>query len=516
MKKICKYFIKQSLCFLLTVVFIFGSIPGFALPVFGSSADNLEDTDAFDAIGIDTSTPEDVDLSSTDNPYGTDRINILPVYELFEGYMGNDGKQNSILYGDNAEMLVSQNTFYNDQDELKNGGSFTTSMAAFSAASGDFTGSEQDDMLVSVAAGDWDRESEDEHTKKGAHAGIHLYITNPKTGETSPVKTLINNNDTSFIGNIGRYDEEDFSEAPYQLQNYLQVETGDFDGDNIDEIAVYVPQGGGGTSTSNSRVEIYKLKYSSTAGDRPADNYLDMREWELAWTYYFYEGYYVSNMVSLLSGDFNRDGTDDLAMSWGVYYSSDYKNESKAVILYGDNENRMLQEDKWFDLSYGNSQIVRAAFAYGDVNGDNTDEVILGGQSEDDINNGIMYTRIINMYTYNGDSDSFVTYSSNNFNLIEFENEDGDLEPLGDGKYYSSPAMAANIAAVRFGGKGTDYYIYLDSVLYSYGQNGLEIYDMLEDPEYGGLQTFYNDSRIPAGTAGITEQHKEMVRYYVE
>ncbi|MGI6685966.1 MAG: FG-GAP repeat domain-containing protein [Bacillota bacterium] len=307
-------------------------------------------------------------------------------------------------------------------------------------------------MVVTVAAGNWDTSSADNATAKGAHAGIYLYVTNPVTGATSSVKPLLKTD--SFIGNIGRYQEEDFSEAPYQLQNYLQVETGDFDGDGIDEIVVYIPQGGGGGSaTSNSRVEVYKLNYTSTPGDTPESNYLNMGKWEKAWTYSFFEGYYVSNMVSLLAGDFNRDGTDDLAMTWGVYYSKDYKNNSKAVILYGDDKNKMLQKDKWFDLSYGNSQIVRAAFAYGDVNGDNTSEVILGGQSEDDINNGIMDTRIINMYTYNGDLDSFIPYSSNNFNLVEFEDENGEMQPRGDGKYYSSPAMAANIAAVRLGGK---------------------------------------------------------------
>ncbi|MEA1961180.1 MAG: VCBS repeat-containing protein [Bacillota bacterium] len=195
-------------------------------------------------------------------------------------------------------------------------------------------------MVVTVAAGKWDTSSVDDATKKGAHAGIYLYLTNPVTGATSSVKTLLKT--SSYIGNIGKYDEEDFGEAPYQLQNYLQVKTGDFDGDGIDEIAVYVPQGAGDAATSNSRVEIYKLKYTSTDGDTPESNYLNMGKWEKAWTYSFYEEAYVSNMVSLVAGDFNRDGIDDLAMTWGVYYSSEYKNDSKAVILYGDNKNEML------------------------------------------------------------------------------------------------------------------------------------------------------------------------------
>lgn len=514
--RIPSLFWRRVLSFILAIVLVLGLFPNFLwLPA--SAADDLENSNAFDAIGIDTATPENVDLNSTDNPYGRDKVDVLPVYELFEGMVDpGDSKQDATLFGHNASMLASQDSFYQNQGAAKNSGSALTAggYSNYSAVSGDFTGSDQEDMIVTVAAGNWDKASADETVAKGAFAGVYLYITDPSTGATGTVKTLLNTD--SFIGNIGRYDEEDFGDASYQLQNYLQVETGDFDGDGIDEIAVYVPQGGGGAVTSNSRVEVYKLEYTSDAGNTPQDNYLNASKWKKAWTYFFLEGYYVSNMVSLLSGDFNRDGTDDLAMSWGVYYSSEYKNTSKAVILYGDNKNEMLQRDKWFDLSYGNSQIVRAAFTYGDVNGDNTDEVILGGQSEDDINNGKMYTRLINMYTYNGDSDSFALYSSDNFSLIDYEDDEGVLQPLGDGQYYSSPAMISNIAAVCFGGRGTDHYIYLDSVLYAYGNDGLEIYDMLEDPSDGGaLSVFYNDDRLD-GIAHTTPAQLEMARYYVE
>ena len=47
---------------------------------------------------------------------------------------------------------------------------------------------------------------------------------------------------------------ENFAENPYQLKNYLQVATGDWDNDGKDEVAVYVPEVG------NSRIEIYDLQ----------------------------------------------------------------------------------------------------------------------------------------------------------------------------------------------------------------------------------------------------------------
>ena len=42
-------------------------------------------------------------------------------------------------------------------------------------------------------------------------------------------------------------------------------------------------------------------------------------QWEVAWTYSLKETTYVSNMVSLVSGDFNSDGVDDIAATWGYY-----------------------------------------------------------------------------------------------------------------------------------------------------------------------------------------------------
>jgi hypothetical protein len=99
---------------------------------------------------------------------------------------------------------------------------------------------------------------------------------------------------------------------------------------------------------------------------------------------------------------------------------------------------------------------------------------------------------------------------------VEYEDDEGNMQPLGDGHYYSSPAMAANIEVVRLAGRGTEYYIYLDSVLYAFGNNGLEIYDMLEDRQDGGaLAPFFNDSRLN-GVTNPTAAQKEMARYYVE
>jgi len=515
----------------LSIIFILSAVPVFAVDSGPIGGVNQEDEDAFSAIGIDTSVvPEGVDLSGNDNPYGKDRVDVIPVYEMFEGKVdvdtaaANKAIQAARLYGDGAPMLASKHEFYTNQDiNLPDSNALTTGgYSAFSGVAGNFTGSGQKDKIVTVAAGNWNNTPvlDDETTAiredwiaKGAYAGLYLYVTDPETGAVSTVKTI--QNTSKVIGNIGRYAPEDFADAPYQLQNYLQVATGDFDGDGIDEIAVYVPDGANGSTSSNSRIEVYRLKYTNNVGDKPINNYLDASEWEMAWSYPFKEGTYVSNMVSLLAGDFNRDGTDDLALSWGVYYSSDYRNNSQASILYGSKTSNMLSVAKPFSLAYGQSQLVRAAFAYADINGDNVDEVVLGAQSEDDIKAGHMNTRVINVYAYNGPLDKFNLLSQDNFDLTTYVDENGDTKKRGDGQYYSSPAMVANITPVRFAGRTDNYMIYLDSVVYDYGDDGLYVYDMMDDKLDFGSSVMLVENRLTNFIYSNPSQ-VELSKYYVE
>ena len=528
-----QHILRQFFSIFLALILIVSSFPVF--PTFASSSGSIggasqEDEDAFAAIGIDTSViPEGVDLSNNDNPYGKDRVDVIPVYELFEGKVNvdtsdnNRATQTANIFGDRSPMLTTKSNFYENQKrEATSANALTVGgYSAFSATSGNFTGSGQKDKIVTVAAGNWNHTPADDGDpltnedwiSKGAHAGLYLYVTDPVTGATSTVKTILS--PQKVIGNIGRYSEEDFVDAPYQLQNYLQVAAGDFDGDGIDEIAVYNPDGGNGVTGSNSRIEVYRLKYTNTAGNQPTDNYLDHTDWELAWSYPFKEGTYVSNMVSLLAGDFNRDGTDDLAITWGVYYSDAYKNTSQAAVLYGSKTSNMLSVAKPFDLKYGASQLVRAAFAYADVNGDNVDELILGAESEDDIKAGVMNTRVINVYAYNGPLDIFTLLSTDNFSLVSYVDDNGTTRTLGDGQYYSSPAMVANITPIRLEGRTKNYMIYLDSVIYAFGDNGLYIYDMMEDALYGGSSALQDATRLNDFDHRTAHQ-VDMSKYYVE
>ena len=148
----------------------------------------------------------------------------------------------------------------------------------------------------------------------------------------------------------------------------------------------------------NSHIRVYK--YIHRTG---MDDYTAPSMWRLEWTYSLRESAYVSNMVSLTTGDFNRDGIDDLAVTWVYYYGPQDNRGSTAVVLFG-NSTRMLQRSHEFPLNFGSSNIVRGAFTYGDLLGSGSNVLILGGQLDDDSKAGELNSRYMSVYSWDGSS----------------------------------------------------------------------------------------------------------------
>ena len=115
----------------------------------------------------------------------------------------------------------------------------------------------------------------------------------------------------------------------------------------------------------------------------------------------------VPNMVSLESGDFNRDGVDDLAISSGslvfnptygtgnayLYMAKPgganvkYSKASTASVLWGA-KSGMLQSQAGLDLNSAElGEQARVGLAYGDVDGDGVKELIAAGQPLSDATN---------------------------------------------------------------------------------------------------------------------------------
>lgn len=499
---------KKLLSVMLIMCMLITMLPMFTIPAAAASED-IGSQNALEALGIDTSKmPEGYDPNTLDNPYGRDTVTINPVYELFMTSKGdNDNQRKNVLYGHNKALKQGMDEFYSS-GILSTTTNEYPQTAATASASGNFIGKGADGkaagkkgQVATVGAGSLDK-----------NGGLYLYFTDPVKGKQSGKKTLIGTD--KVIGNSGNQMDEDFSEWPYLMQNYLKITAGDFDNDGIDEVAVYVPEQG------KSRVEVYKLHTTTGAGD---DFYLTQDNWKKEWTYYFNEAPYVSNMVSLTSGDFSRDGIDDLALTWGYYYGPNKNNGCQAVVLYGSNTS-MLQKKKAIDLNYDGAQIVRAAFTYGDIDGDNVDDLILGGQLATDIAAGNLNTRFIGIYTYDGSTDNFIQSTAKNFDFFE-KNDNGEYVYMAMERekvtFYSSPASVANIASVNMDGLGQAAHIYFDSILYKFGDDGLDIEMALDNnPSFNknidGTQKYYVEyGAVSADFTGNSKETLQIMQYYL-
>ncbi|MGI6498759.1 MAG: InlB B-repeat-containing protein [Oscillospiraceae bacterium] len=483
--------------------------------IFGTAAASdtgTTDMNALSALGIDTSkAPSGYDENSKSNPYGKDTVTLNPVGEIYR--VGLDtvtatngnmpakdaGRQTTrvntltqslsgTIYGHNKHSLNSKNIMAEsnaDKVEIAAGtsevtGSYIASEAVTNAPSAlqkietETTVGGKKIALTAVAAGNFDGNTAGRKaqaamlytTKLDKSGGLYLKFGDiAGTYGTGEVQLLaqtanIGNPSASMDGRI----IETFNTDPYLMQNYLQMTTGDYDGDGRDEIAVYIPEYG------KSRIEVYTLKKTSQGSD-----YKDAGQWTISWTYPLKETSYVSNMVSLVSGDFNSDGVDDLAATWGYYYGPQDNKGSTAVVLFGSAENgKMLQKSQEFPLNYGTSDIVRGAFAYGDITGGGANTLILGGQLNGDLAAGNINSRFVGFYVWDGGK--FVQTQAENYDLFS-KNDDGDLiypaMTRSEGAvFYSSPLCVSNVDVVGQG-LGNKAMLYLDSLTFEYDDSGL-------------------------------------------
>lgn len=496
--------------------------------------------------------PDGYDADSIDNPYGRETIKVNTVSELYTVRLNQDvstlnqhskdagtsadsakGEASKInetaatsvtasLYGDGSglksigaalgksstgEISKGNVTAKGNYIKLNTGThSYTPGAEGAAGTYGDYThknfltglnnATSDQGVMSDVAAGNFDKNTEGKSAQiamvytKGYSATGGLYlkfgdakgIDNKAYGSSiellSTSKNLGNPNLKleNENGSASDKNAENFAENPYQLKNYLQVATGDWNGDGVDEVAVYIPE------ENNSRIAVYALQ-------RTEENaYKNPSNWALAWTYYLKEDNVVSNMISLTSGDVDRDGIDDLSCTWGYYYGPTQNKGSKAVVMFGGKDKEILKRSQQFDISYGSSNIVRASFVFGDI-GTGEDSLILCGQADADLKAGNTYSRYVAMYTWDGKK--FATNLDKNFNLFE-RDKDGNLihakmdghGEKGEEMFYSLPLCPANTAIINKGIKDEGgNKLYFDSLVFSYTKNGLELeeaWDMAE------------------------------------
>lgn len=561
--------IKKGLALLLTAALVITMVPAASVFAAGGSSAAGGDAFSAIGIDTSVA-PDGYDADSIDNPYGRSTIKVNTVSELYTvglnqdvstlnktdisaGTSANSAKGevsqikeigttsvNASLYGDGSGLksiekalgktstgAVSSGNVTATGNYVKlNAGTHSYTQGAEGAAGtyGDYThknfltglnnATSDQGVMSDVAAGNFDKNTEGKSAQiamvytKGysAKGGLYLKFGDAKETDTTAygdsIELLSNKKNLgnpnlkleNEDGSTSDKNAENFAENPYQLKNYLQVATGDWNGDRVDEVAVYIPE------ENNSRIAVYALQRTETGAYKEASN------WALAWTYYLKEDNVVSNMISLTSGDVDRDGIDDLSCTWGYYYGPTQNKGSKAVVMFGGKDKEILKRSQQFDISYGSSNIVRASFVFGDI-GTGEDSLILCGQADADLKAGNTYSRYVAMYVWDGKK--FSANMEKNFNLFERDKEgnlvNAEMSGHGDkGKevFYSLPLCPANTAIINKGIKDEGgNKLYFDSLVFSYTKNGLELEEAWDMASFmpGNSKTEYVEYD---GTAG--------------
>ncbi|MCL1835543.1 MAG: hypothetical protein FWG48_05205, partial [Oscillospiraceae bacterium] len=484
----------------LVLVMVLGFIPNLdflgSKALAATNAGNAfqgQDSDIFTALGFDTSViPDGYDGDDTGNPYGREKMAGNVVYELLlarqSGYNIFGNNNNNVKYSD-----VSMNGV--------NATSMPINAVLSAGAVGDFDG---DGLVGEVAYVGF----ETIDTKDGNRQQLNLYVFDAKTGRYSDAKFLGETTPNWAGGGAEQYQKES------RWQNMLQIACGDFDGDGTSEIAVYVGE------QDNPRVDIYKYQRTGNSG---ASDWLDMGNWSRVWSYALSRsGDNIPNMVSLCAGDINRNGIDDLAISYGrALYRTDRRDvkfplilatmtyaapqsvlvdytASKAAVLWGASGG-MLQKQTQVDLEAGDvGQQIRASFTMGDITGDNNKELVMTGQPVSDASGNSKRTVVTYMYdetaglvvdvaeTLKVVDGSFITIEIGDETTTQFTSNNGF-----DEHYYSLPFMRTNSAVVK--PAGCDYtLIYVDSVLAKYVEGSISLEYELDDKKYDG------ETEVPA------------------
>ena len=517
---------RRILSVLLSLTICLSLLPATALAAQAGSSDSSRTV--FDALGFDTKAPEgyEQDESLAGTPYGKTFTTMAEVDELFTfepkkaTVSAKSDSLYSTLYGHNktaSGAVLPGNDGTNARSlglgsdagpiSLQVEGNFSQSNngkkknVAFININYTFINTGETPLLEKV------------DKNKGAMVNFDLGVMDPVSGKTdvfyrasqyspdfdSSISWLhpSNSKDDSplFLGNKGDAIEKDYGDknsqekswefnTAYTAQNYIELAAGDFDGDSIDEIAVYIGE------TGNPRIEIWKLQdqtgdgylnpghYEKNSMDMTADT--GKRTWKIAWTYKLdqYGANIVPNMVSLAAADYDKDGIDDLAVSWG-YCGPESNQPSHAVIMMGADNNQMLTRSYSFSLKANGTDIYRAGFTSGDVDNDGYNELVLGGSLANSTND----SRYLAIYEWTDKGFEIVTQQ--NFDLFEEENGVRTWQNIKDEKkYYSMPFAPANIAVGKFYGIGEAPCIYLDSIVIQYGSDGFDILDLLTKQLY--------------------------------
>jgi len=300
---------------------------GFSVAAGDFNRDGYDDL----AVGVPNEDIDDNDLAFWDSSVNAGAVNVL--------------------YGSPGGLKAAGSNWWH-QDDSEDGDNF-----GYSVATGDFDGDGYDDLVVGVPNKDMNYRSD---------AGAVFVLYGSPSGliaTTCPVfHQILGVREGSEPGDHFGY----------------SVATGDFNNDGYDDLAVGLPDENIGAKADAGAVGIL---YGSHEGLNSADSIL----------WYQVDSEDGDNFgYSVATGDFNRDGYDDLVV--GVPNEDiNYKSDAGAVfVLYGSRDGLIAAgfTKVWHqDLSIGNGPEANDKFGYsvatGDFNNDGFDDLVVGVPLED-------------------------------------------------------------------------------------------------------------------------------------
>ena len=440
---------RRGLSACLALLLYLSLLPTAALAAQTGSSDSSRTV--FDALGFDTRAPEGYEQEEgiTDTPFGKTFATLAEVDELFvlnsnsnhkDGKSDQDPSKSAVsLVGNGTATGGSLSDFFQSATSKDPNFSGDAMLAVEGNFSTDNNGLKKDVAILTYFS---------RYRTSDYYNYLHLYTADP-------VNNRYMGKGIKLSGAIGNNDDkpDNHFTDPYTPYNYLDLTVGDFDGDGIDEIAVY------DGSFLTPAVTVWKLQ------DTADDGFLTAGNWKKAWTRDLPKtGGLVPNMVSLAAADIDKDGIDDLAISYGYYKHKGAAQASKAVVLMGADNSQMMTRSYELDLG----TVYRAGLTAGDVDNDGRNELMVGGSSSTTDRDA----RYLAIYGWNGTG--FDKLASQNVNPT-----DGS-SGLSDKYYMSLPYMAANLTVGKFYGIGEGPCIYMDSIILRYGTGGIEVLDLAD------------------------------------
>ena len=272
----------------------------------------------------------------------------------------------SVLFGSLSGLTATDNQLWEQDDLVGSDGTEPYDSFGSPLAAGDFNGDGAVDLAVGVP-----REDIGSADSGGA---VHVIYGVHGQGLAAPGNQLWHQGSPGIQGALEPFDR--FGES---------VCTGDFNGDGFDDLAVGAPFENIGTSAANQGA--INILYGGITGLSATGNQL------------FYEGYGGLSGIpeqddyfgaSLVSGDFDGDGYDDLGFSIPWKDIGPIANAGEVRTIYGSpvglvgsTEQRWIQGFDGLQNSAEDSDHFGTDLASGDFDGDGRDDLAIGASQED-------------------------------------------------------------------------------------------------------------------------------------